>query len=668
MSTGPLAPADAGAAFTSPTDARLDPVTFEVLKNAFVHTVDRMAEQILRTCHSFVFYCRDFSCALCDAQGDTVAQGTQDIAAHVGTLHLTLKAVIEAFAGDIRPGDVFAVNDPFAGATHFPDVRVIRPVFDGERLVAFTQANGHWADIGGAVPGSENVNAKDYFADGLRIPPVRVWREGRMQEDIVRLIMANTRAPEDALGDLRAQAEATLAGEREIQRLLDKYGVDVVLAAFAQVQDYVERVTRARLAALPDGTWESVDYMDRDPAGEEGLVPIKVRMTIAGDRIEFDLTGTHPEVASNFNCGFGGGFSAVVGGLKMFFPDVPLNSGFYRPVDMVLPEGTVVNAQPPAAVSGYYMPYEKVANTIVEMLSALVPERAMACSFNMEYLEVAGRDLRLPGRPFFMWYDWNVGGWGARNGRDGANASSTLFGAGLATQPVEGQERLSPVVITEYQLLGDSGGPGRTRGGLGTQKSALLTDGEGMVVAYVSDRERSIAWGMEGGLPSNPMGVSCLNDGSEQFLGGAFVDFPIGTGAVFSRPSSGGGGLGDPLKRAPEDVLEDVIEGYVSVERALKDYGVVVVCVDADLAEYRVDALRTGQAREELRAQRADWLAEEPTLVAARFRAGELDMLDVVRRYAVILDWETGELLERSTDTFREMVRRRAAAYWDAEP
>lgn len=646
-------------------DGRLDPVTFEVLKNSFVNTVDRMAEQILRTCHSFVFYCRDFSCALCDSDGNTVAQGTQDIAAHVGTLHLTLKAVIEAFAGDIEPGDVFAVNDPYAGATHFPDVRVIRPVFVEDELIAFTQANGHWADIGGAVPGSENVNAKDYQADGLRIPPVRVWRRGRLQEDLVGLIVANTRAPEDALGDLHAQAEATLAGEREVLRLVDKYGLSTVLSAFVEVQDYVERVARARLQALPDGTWRSEDYMDRDPSAPEGLVPIKVQMTIAGDRVAFDLTGTHPAIASNFNCGFGGGFSAVVGGLKMFFPDVPLNSGFYRPVDVTLPEGSVVNAQPPFAVSGYFMPYEKVANTIVEMLSALVPERAMACSFNMEYLEVAGRDLRLPGRPFFMWYDWNVGGWGARADRDGANASSTLFGAGLATQPVEGQERLSPVVITEYELLPDSGGPGRLRGGLGTQKSALLTQGEQMVVAYVSDRERSIAWGIAGGLPSNPMGVSCERDGLARFLGGAFVDLQIDSGAVFSRPSSGGGGLGDPLTRAPAAVLADVVDGYVSIERALKDYGVAVVVVDDDLAEYRIDRERTEAARTEIRAARRGWLTEPAADVAARFRAGELDVLDVVRRYAVVLDWETGEPLMQSTATFRAMVQRRAAAFWE---
>lgn len=644
---------------------RLDPVTFEVLKNSFVNTVDRMAEQILRTCHSFVFYCRDFSCALCDRDGNTVAQGTQDIAAHVGTLHLTLKAVIEAFAGDIHPGDVFAVNDPFAGATHFPDVRVIRPVFADGELIAFTQANGHWADIGGAVPGSENVGATDYYADGLRIPPVRVWDRGRLREDLVGLILANTRAPEDALGDLRAQAEATLAGEREIQRLVEKYGRETVLAAFAEVQDYVERVTRARLAALPDGSWSSEDYMDRDPAAGEGLVPIKVRMTISGEEIEFDLTGTHPEVASNFNCGFGGGFSAVVGGLKMFFPDIPLNSGFYRPLTAILPEGSVVNAQPPAAVSGYYMPYEKVANTIVELLSALIPARAMACSFNMEYLEVAGRDLRLPGRPFFMWYDWNVGGWGARHGRDGANASSTLFGAGLATQPVEGQERLSPVVIMEYQLLPDSGGPGRQRGGLGTRKSALLTDGERMVVAYVSDRERSIAWGLGGGLPSNPMGVTCIQDGSERFLGGAFVDLHIGSGATFSRPSSGGGGLGDPLRRDPRAVLEDVIDGYVTLARALGDYGVAIEAVDEEICEYRIDAERTRATREQIRAARRGWLEEDPAAVAARYRTAEIDALDVVRRYAVILDWETGELLERSTATFRAMVARRAAAYWE---
>src|SRR5918999_775030 len=279
----------------------LDPVTFEVLKNSFITIVDEMAEQILRTCHSFVIYARDFSCAVCDREGNTIMQGSQDIAVHVGTLHFTCKAIIDAFGDDMHPGDVYAMNDPYLGGTHFNDVRIVRPIFAEGELIAFALSNGHWADVGGSVPGSFDVRAKEHFAEGLRVPPVRIWDRGRYREDVVRMIVQNTRAPGDAEGDLHAQAEATGVAEREILRLIDKYGRDTVLTAFAEVQDYVERLTRQRVAELPDGTWETEDYMDYDPSVGEGLVPIKVKMTISADQIHYDLTGSHPAVGSFLN-------------------------------------------------------------------------------------------------------------------------------------------------------------------------------------------------------------------------------------------------------------------------------------------------------------------------------------------------------------------------------
>ena len=321
--------------------ARSIPVTFEVLKNAFATSVDLMSEQILRTCHSFVIYARDFSCSLCDASGDTIMQGSQDIAVHVGTLHFTCKAVIDAFAGDINEGDVFAVNDPYLGGTHFNDVRIIRPIFHEGRIIAYAQANGHWADVGGSVPGSFDINAKEHFGEGLRIPPVRLWDRGVYRPDVGRLIFSNTRMPTDCEGDMHAQAEATRACEREILRLVGRYGADTVETAFGEVQNYVERLTRARIAALPDVEMETVDYLDLDPAGGEGLIPIRVKMTISGDRVHYDLNGSHPAVGSFLNSGYGATTSAVYAGTKTFFPDVPLNSGFYRAVTVDLgPEGT----------------------------------------------------------------------------------------------------------------------------------------------------------------------------------------------------------------------------------------------------------------------------------------------------------------------------------------
>jgi N-methylhydantoinase B len=654
---------------TAPDDrgSTLDPVTFEVLKNAFGTAVDLMSEQILRTCHSFVIFARDFSCALCDARGDTIMQGSQDIAVHVGTLHYTCKAVIEAFADDIHPGDVFAVNDPYLGGTHFNDVRIIRPIFCDGAIIAYAQANGHWADVGGSVPGSFDINAREHFGEGLRIPPVRLWDRGVYRPDVARLIFSNTRVPSDNEGDMHAQAEATRICEREVLRLAAKYGVATVVTAMSEVQDYVERITRRRVAELPDGVWETVDYIDSDPAAGEGLIAVRVRMRISGDQLHYDLAGSDPAVGSFLNSAYGASFSGVMAGTKTFFPDVPLNAGFYRAVTVDLgPEGSVVNAPWPIAVTGFCSgPYEKIMNAIFELWSQVLPERAIACSFNLEYLLVGGRDARRDDRPVFMWYDWMVGGWGGRNGRDGSTATAPIFGVGLAVQPVEGQERLSPVLTSRHEIRTDSGGPGRFRGGCGVEKGATLTAAERTVMSYCCDRARSIAWGMNGGLPSLPHGVWLAPAGEEErFLGAVFSNVPVGAGDSFHRPSAGGGGYGDPLERDPAAVLEDVIDGYVSIGRARLDYGVVVEEIDAEICAYEVDLAATGRERASIAACRRAWLSEDAAAVAARYRSGELTALDLVRRYGVIVDWGTGELLPITTRQFREMLARRSAAYW----
>src|SRR5690606_29448764 len=258
----------------------LDPVTFEVLKNGFVNLVDQMAEQMLRTCYSFVIYSRDFSCALCDAEGNTGMQGTQDMSVHVGTLHLTAKAGLEDFKEDIHPGDVFLVNDPYRGGTHFCDTRVILPVFYEDKLIAFMQTNGHWADVGGSNPGSFDVKSRDHFGEGIRIPPVRIYRKGEYLSDVVNVLITNMRVPKERLGDLRSQVEAAKVGQKQLLELINKYGIDTVLTAFNEVQDYVERLTRKKVESLPEGAWESVDYIDMDPEVGDGLIPIHVKMTI----------------------------------------------------------------------------------------------------------------------------------------------------------------------------------------------------------------------------------------------------------------------------------------------------------------------------------------------------------------------------------------------------
>lgn len=647
-------------------ESKLDPVTFEVLKNAFGNLVDQMSEQILRTCYSFVIYCRDFSSALCDAKGDTIMQGSQDIAVHVGTLHLTAKAIIDTFKDDIHEGDVFIFNDPYVGGTHFCDVRVVRPIFWKGEIVAYSLTNGHWADVGGTVPGSFDVSAKDHYGEGLRITPLRIWDRGRYLADVANCLVANMRGSEDRLGDLRAQSEATKVGEREFLRLIEKYGTDTVLQAARECQDYVERITRKRIADLPDGTWETVDFIDQDPELEEGLIPIKVKMTIKDDKVYYDLDGSHGHVNCFLNSAYPATLSALIAGTKAFFPDIPLNAGFFRVFDVKMPENSVVNASWPVAVTGFCSGvYEKAQAAVIELWSHMMPERALACAFNLEYLLVGGWDRRPGFDNFFMWYDWMAGGHGGRSHKDGCNATAAVFGLGLSIQPCEGQERLTPVLTSEHAILTDSAGPGKYRGGCGLVKGGMVTASEQAVMSYCCDRARSVSFGIWGGLPSIPQGL-WKNKGQEDetYLGAIFSGVPVQAGDTFIRPSAGGGGLGDPLERDVDRVLEDVIDGYVSVERAKKDYGVVVKVINEEMLEYEIDPEATENERAYIRENRIAWMREEPEKIRQRLLAGEIDEMDVVRRHGVIMDWGTKEVLPRTTQQFREMMAHRTVAYW----
>ena len=313
------------------------------------------------------------------------------------------------------------------------------------------------------------------------------------------------------------------------------------------------------------------------------------------------------------------------------------------------------------------MPFEKIMNSIYEIWSDIMPERAIACAFNLEYLLTGGRDLRTEDRKIFMFYDWLPGGWGGRNGKDGCNVTTACFGTGLMTQPVEGQERLCPIIANEYQIQTDSPGPGKWRGGAGVVKTSTLQDAESTVISYICDRERAIVWGIKGGLPSMPHGLYIQRKGKNEreWLGSVFSDVPIESGDVFSRPTAGGGGLGDPLERDPAAVMLDVEDDYVSLERARMDYGVVLKVIDADLASYEVDVEATWAARADIAKARRGWLEEDGAAVAERYRSGELNQFDMVRRYGVIVDWGTGEYFPKTTAQFRTMMKKRSAAHWN---
>ena len=393
-------------------------------------------------------------------------------------------------------------------------------------------------------------------------------------------------------------------------------------------------------------------------------------MTIDGDSVHYDLSRSHPTTISTFlNCCYGGAFAAIVAGTKMQSPDIPLNSGFYRVVTVDLgPKGSVVNADWPTPVAGFCSgPFEKIMNSVFELWAEILPERAMACTFNLEYLLIGGRDGRKEDRPYFMWYDWMVGGWGARNGRDGWGATGPVFGVQLGTQPFEGQERLAPRADHRARAHRRFRRPRKLARRFGRREGRDPDQG-GALCRLLLLRPRAL--GDLGSLgrpaldPPRASGsiraprASATWARSSQACRSKQADTVI-------RPSAGGGGLGDPLTRDLETVCEDVTDGYVSIERARKDYGVVVREIDADLAEYEVDEAATAAVRERIRAERHGWLDADAEAIAAKYRSKELDALDLVRQYGVIVDWGTGELLPKTTRQFRDMLKRRTSAHWE---
>jgi N-methylhydantoinase B len=548
-------------------------------------------------------------------------------------------------------------------------VRIVRPVFYEEELIALTLVAGHWADVGGSTPGSFDITAREHYGEGMRIPPVKIVEKGRLNMPLLRMLTANMRVSWEREGDLRAQLAASQAGADYLLRLCKKYGKATILQAFRENMDYVERVARQEFAKCPRGVYEADDYIDEDPAKGEGLVRIHVTLRVQGERIAYDLTGSDPVIDCFLNSTYSSSFSAVIAGTKTMFPAVPLNSGLYRVVGVKLPPNSCVNAPEPAAVTGFCSgAYEKIMSAVFQCWSQLKPERAMACAFNLEYLLIGGHDQR-PGfaQAPYIYYDWMSGGWGGRNGRDGPDPLMPVFGLGLQNQPIEATERVTPVLLERLDILSDSSGPGKWRGGPGIQRAARVYASNKTVVSYACDRSRFAPYGIRGGLMGVPHGL-VLNPDSVRpaFLGVAFSNVTLQNGDVVWRPSAGGGGFGDPLEREPQMVLADVIDGYVTVERARKDYGVVIRARDRGRLHYGVDTSATRRERATIRRSRRRWLRTDPAHVRKWLLAGEIDLLDALRRYGVVLDRRSQGLpvLPKTTAQLRSFLARTCVPYW----
>jgi N-methylhydantoinase B len=584
----------------SATEPRLDPITFEVLANAFSAIVDDMGVMLEKVSFSTVTHLgKDYSCVLATPQGDVFARGAGGLCLITGTAGPRIKAVLAQIpADDLHDEDVFLINDPFMGGTHAQDVGAVKPVFADGELVCFVMAASHWPDVGGPIAGSFNSGANSTHAESLLIPPVHIVREGEIDAEMERFIFRNTRIEPILKGDLRGMIEACRVGQTQYLKLHDKHGGELMRAQQQQLMDHSERLLRQAVADLPDGTWSFTDWIDQDPAsGSDDPIPVGLDLTIEGDTVIADFSRTGAQCVGPTNATIHATRATVMTALKEIFHEIPWNDGFESVVDLRVPPGTCVSAQWPRPVSGVAAsPAEKVLACIHGVMIEIVPERAMACPTNLVNLAITGLDTR-PGREGeeFVVYIWLAGGWGGRPGARDAHTHLIPLGPGTNLQPAETLERIFPIRFDAMELKPDSEGAGRHRGGFAL-RAPFRAFADRATVNVQGDRQKLNGWGAEGGLAGEGNDLVYDPEGEARRIKIMSVDNPVADGALVHLQQAGGGGWGEPATRDPQWVLDDFQAGLVSRERAEAVYGVALTEA-ADVLDVTVDAAATARLR-----------------------------------------------------------------------
>ena len=450
------------------TKLLVDPVTYELVRNTILAISTEMAMVVSKSAYSTAINeGMDFANATYDRRGKLLAQGEFDLPAFVGITMLAVPEVVRAIGlENMEPGDIYMINDPYVASTHCNDISFIKPVFYEGEIVAFLSSTAHWTDVGGVVPGSLNLSAKTHFEEGMRIPAVTIVKRGQLQDDLVRLLLANVRQTWERVGDLNAQIAALNTGDGRVQELVAKRGVASTLAAFQEMQNHTERLVRAAFRSIPDGVYEAEDLIDQDLATGEP-VAIRLKMTIEGDHVIYDLTESDDAAGSAINGTIAATTSSVYNATGAILPPMPMNSGLMRAIEIKTRKGSICHAQPPVAISGTAATsLECTFAAVVKALSAALPERGAGISSTMHNTMYSGVDERGGLSEPFIEYIWAAGGMGGTKYKDGGNTVGSPYGATIRNIPVELQERRYPVLWSTYMLLQDSGGPGRSRGGL----------------------------------------------------------------------------------------------------------------------------------------------------------------------------------------------------------
>jgi len=538
---------------------RIDAITLEVLRNAIAAIADEMNANLVRTSYSpNIKERRDCSSAVFDSLGRMAAQA-ESIPVHLGAMPYSVEAAIR-HVSSFSPGDIVVLNDPYAGGAHLPDITFVAPVFIEDRLIAFVANRAHHADVGGKEPGSLAGDAVEIYQEGLRIPPIRLWEQGVLKDDLLQLILANVRTPDERWGDLRAQQAACVTGIDRMHGLCLRVGESVLADAMCAVLDYSERRMRHQISKLPQGEASFEDMLDDDGISEE-QIPIRVCVRIRDDRIEVDFSGTSQQVRGPVNAVFAVTASATYYAIRAFTdPEIPPNSGCYRPIDITAPQGSIVNACLPApVVGGNLETSQRIVDIVLGALGKLAPERSMAaCQGSMNNLAIGGIDPRT-GRPFTL-YETMAGGFGARPAKDGIDGIHSHMTNTLNT-PVEALETSYPLRVECYELRPGTGGKGLYRGGLGIRRDMTCL-AESARVSLLTDRRTTRPYGVKGGEPGAPGENVVIRNGEEVEVASKGT-MTLQHGDTISIRTPGGGGFGPRSGREKSAIDRDLREDRV---------------------------------------------------------------------------------------------------------
>ncbi len=582
----------------------LDPVTFEVLRNLFDYACARMSQILQKTSFSPILYDMvDFSNAVYDADLNLLGQ-TANCPVHLAAMQFSARATIRRFGIEtLKEGDVIVLNDPYEGGTHINDITFTMPVFFRGRLLGFAVSRGHWTDLGGGAAGGQAFGTH-IAAEGLRLPPIKLFENYTVNEDFRRIIMNNTRTPQYVEGDIQAHLGALRAAEAELRRAAERYGEETVRLAMKEVITYTERMTRKAIAEIPDGAYEGEDYADTDGFSDEPI-RIKVKLIVKGEEITVDFAGTDPVVVGAINSPMANTYSAVYYSLKFFLsPDAPANGGMFAPIKIVLPDNCWLNAKWPApTIACTTLTSSKITSAIWQALAKAIPQRATGSTFSeCNWFVCAVKD---PASGYLsVFSDLPAGGWGGTPYGDGLNVTQDPLG-NCMNLPAETAELLFPIVYEAFDLRADSAGAGKHRGGLGSRlQIRFLGNAE---LSMETSRTREGSPGVNGGRYSPPQRLTKVTRGGQRDTIGGWTEtgewrkcllaaYRFAPGERFLFESTGGGGWGNPLERSIATVLDDVLDEYISLETASDVYGVII-----DSKTLKVDEAATQALRAKLR-------------------------------------------------------------------